>query len=88
MVISVADALPTGPRLGPVADVDGDLVLPPFLQRDRRLHAAASTAVNDRKKRVRDMLRRRGIEHVVAASSEDVIDALIDLFRRQRRVRR
>lgn len=87
MVISVADAVPTTPGLGPVADVEGGLVLPPFLQRDRRLHAAASTAVANRKKRVRDMLRRRGIEHVVASSSDDVVDALLDLFRRQRRVR-
>lgn len=88
MVISIADAMPTTPGFGPVADVDDDLLLPPFLQRDRRLHAAATVAVANRKKAIRDMLRRRGIEHVVATSSDDVVDALIDLFRRQRRVRR
>ncbi|MEE6271873.1 DUF58 domain-containing protein [Georgenia wangjunii] len=88
MVISVADALATTPGEGPVADIDGEVALPAFLRADKKLHAAAAAAVAERKAEVRAMLRRRGIEQVVAASSDDVVDALLDLFRRQRRVRR
>lgn len=88
MVVSVADALPTTLADGPTADVSGNLVLPPFVRDDRKLHAEAGTAVERRRQAVRAMLRRRGVEHVVADSTDSVIDALIDLFRRQRRVRR
>lgn len=88
MVLSVADARPTEIGDGPVADVDADLVLPDFLRDDERLQAAVTTAVTRRSQRVREMLRRRGVEQVVVTASDDVVDALIDLFRRQRRARR
>jgi uncharacterized protein (DUF58 family) len=88
MVIAVADTVPTDVAGADVADVDGGAPLPAFLRADRRLATEARAAAERRRSEVRAMLRRRGIEHVVAASSDDVVDALIDLFRRQRRVRR
>lgn len=88
MVVSVADQAPMDVVDAPVADVDRELVLPDFVRGDRRLRAEAEAAVTERQRRVRQMLRRRGVEQVVATSSDDVVDALIDLFRRQRRARR
>lgn len=89
MVVSIADHSPVlAEDAGPVADVDHDLVLPAFVGADEGLRAEAQAAVAARQQRVRQMLRRRGIEQVVAASSDDVVDALIDLFQRQRRARR
>ena len=90
MVVSIADHSPASgdDPAAVIADVDHDLVLPRFVRSDRRLQAEAQAAAAARRQRVRQMLRRRGVEQVVAASSEDVVDALIDLFRRQRLARR
>ena len=89
MVVSIADQSPVeGDGAERVVDVDHELVLPEFVGADPRLRAEAEAAVAARRDRVRQMLRRRGIEQVVAASSDDVVDALIDLFRRQRLARR
>ncbi|UNX54694.1 DUF58 domain-containing protein [Georgenia sp. TF02-10] len=87
MVVAVADALPTAPGIGPTADVDGP-VLPAYLRADPDLHAEARAAAADRTARVRAMLRRRGVEQVSVAGTDDVVDALVDLLRRQRRARR
>ncbi|MFC4554644.1 DUF58 domain-containing protein [Georgenia faecalis] len=87
MVIAVADATAADGGPGAVADVDGGPALPAFVRADRRLAAEARAAVDRRRSEVRAMLRRRGIEHVVAGSSDEVVDALIDVFRRQRRAR-
>jgi uncharacterized protein (DUF58 family) len=88
MVIAVADALPTAPAVGPTADVDGAAPLPAFLRDDETLHAEAVATVEARKGEVQAVLRRRGIEAVTVASEDDLVDRLIDLLGRQRRVAR
>ncbi|MFD1718814.1 DUF58 domain-containing protein [Georgenia deserti] len=88
MVVSVADALPTTLGIGPTADVDTGADLPAFLRDDKRLHGEAIAAAERRRAEVRALLRRRGIEGVTAAGEDDLIDKLIDLLRRQRRVAR
>ncbi|MFC7403559.1 DUF58 domain-containing protein [Georgenia alba] len=88
MVISVADALPTTLGIGPTADVDTGADLPAFLRDDKALHREAEAAVEARKAEVRAMLRRRGVEAVTVTSEDDLVDQLIDLLRRQRRVAR
>ncbi|GAA4285814.1 DUF58 domain-containing protein [Georgenia daeguensis] len=88
MVIAVADALPTAPGVGPTADVDGAAPLPAFLRDDQKLHEEALAAVEARKGEVRAVLRRRGIEAVTVAGEDDLVDRLIDLLGRQRRVAR
>nr|NLD40816.1 DUF58 domain-containing protein [Actinomycetales bacterium] len=88
MVVSVADLRPTEltHRGGLVLDVDGGEV-PDFVRRDPQIRAEAAAAVERRKSAVRAMLRRRGITSVVVRSSDDAVDALIDLLGRQRRGR-
>ncbi|GAA4427457.1 DUF58 domain-containing protein [Georgenia halophila] len=88
MVISVADALPTTPGIGPTADIDTGADLPAFLRDDKALHAEAVAAVEARKSEVLAMLRRRGIQAVTVTSEDDLIDQLIDLLGRQHRVAR
>ncbi|MFH5821627.1 DUF58 domain-containing protein [Georgenia sp. AZ-5] len=88
MVVAVADAVPTAPGLGPVADVDGGPPLPAFLREDRAVHAEALAAVEERRGEVAELLRRRGIEHVRVDGTDDAVDGLIDLLGRQRRARR
>jgi len=88
MVIAVADALPTARGIGPTADVDGAAPLPAFLRDDEELHAEAVAAVEARKAAARAVLRRRGIESVTVTSEDDLVDRLIDLLGRQRRVAR
>ena len=89
MVLAIADLKPTEltSSKGVVVDVDGGR-LPDFVRRDRVIRAEAAERVEERKKAVAAMLRRRGITSTVVSGSEDAVDALIDLLGRQRRVRR
>ncbi|MDN5558803.1 MAG: DUF58 domain-containing protein [Ruaniaceae bacterium] len=89
MIIAVADLKPTEltNAKGVVVDVDGGR-LPDFVRRDPTIRAEAAVRVEERKRAVAAMLRRRGITSVVVNGSEHAIDALIDLLGRQRRVRR
>lgn len=89
MIIAVADLKPTEltNAKGVVVDVDGGR-LPDFVRRDPSIRAEAAVRVEERKRAVAAMLRRRGITSVVVNGSEHAIDALIDLLGRQRRVRR
>ncbi|UFU02825.1 DUF58 domain-containing protein [Ruania suaedae] len=88
MVIQVADALPTTFGDRPIDDVDEPLDIPEYMRSHRTLAEEARTAVERRRADVAAMLRRQGVEGVTADSEETLIDALIDLLRRQRRVRR
>lgn len=89
MIIAVADLKPTEltNAKGVVVDVDGGR-LPDFVRRDSTIRAEAAVRVEERKRAVAAMLRRRGITSVVVDGSEHAVDALIDLLGRQRRVRR
>ena len=89
MIMAVADLKPTEltNAKGVVVDVDGGR-LPDFVRRDPSIRAEAAVRVEERKRAVAAMLRRRGITSVVVNGSEHAIDALIDLLGRQRRVRR
>ncbi|QOR70496.1 DUF58 domain-containing protein [Ruania alkalisoli] len=88
MVIQVADALPTTFGDRPIDDVDQPLDIPEYMRSHKALAEEARTAVERRRADVAAMLRRQGVEGVTADSEETLIDALIDLLRRQRRVRR
>lgn len=89
MVIAIADLKPTEltDTKGVVVDVDGGR-LPDFVRRDKTIRAEAAVRVEERKRAVSAMLRRRGITSVVVNGSDHALDALIDLLGRQRRVRR
>lgn len=89
MVVAVADHKPTEltEAKGVVVDIDGGR-LPDFVRRDPTIRAEAAARVEERKRAVAQMLRRRGISSVVVNGSEHAMDALIDILGRQRRVRR
>lgn len=88
IVMAVADMPPTElvDHAGVVVDVDGG-ALPRFVRHDRAIRREAEEAIAARRAAVRAMLRRRGIEVGVATGSEDAVDALVDLLRRQRHAR-
>lgn len=84
LVVAVADASPTTPGLGELADVDGLPPLPAFLRDDPWIEREARQAANARREAVRAMLQRCGVDHVVVDSDEALVDALADLMRRRR----
>ena len=88
IVIAIADmrASELAGRDGVVVDVDGG-TLPAFVRHDPAIRRDAEAAVTARTAAVRAMLRRRGIELGVVTGSDDAVDVLVDLLRRQRRVR-
>lgn len=88
MVIQVADALPTIDSDLNVDDVDTHLDIPRFLRASPALQREAERFTEERRAEVRAMLRRRGIEAVRATGVDDLIDKLIVLLGRQRRVNR
>ncbi|HLS62015.1 MAG TPA: DUF58 domain-containing protein [Ruania sp.] len=87
MVIQVGDAMPTMFGDHPIDDVDVHLEIPEYMRSDKALAAEARSVVEQRQEDVRTLLRRQGVQGVVATSEDQLIDALIDLLRRQRRVR-
>lgn len=87
IVIQVGDAVPTMFGDEPIDDVDVHLEIPEYMRSDRALAAEARTVAEKRREDVRTLLRRQGVQGVVANSEDQLIDALIDLLRRQRRVR-
>lgn len=88
MVVNVADLLAAGAGSRVTADVDTGRTLPAFLRADARLADQATSAATARRDEVQTLLRRRGIEGVTMTGTDAVIDQLIDLLRRQRRVAR
>lgn len=88
MVIRVGDALPTDDAERAVDDVDVRLDIPEFLRSRQDLADEARQAAIRRSQDVEAMLRRQGVEGVTANSEDELIDRLIDLLRRQKRVRR
>lgn len=87
MVIQVGDAVPTMFGDQPIDDVDQHLEIPEYMRSHKALAAEARTVAERRREDVRTLLRRQGVQGVVANSEDQLIDALIDLLRRQRRVR-
>lgn len=88
MVVHVADLLAAGAGPQVTADVDTGRTLPAFLRADARLANEAAMAATARRDEVQALLRRRGIEGVTMTGTDAVVDQLIDLLRRQRRVAR
>lgn len=88
MVIQVADALPTTESDLNIDDVDTHLDIPRFLRASPGLKREAENYAQERRSEVRKMLRRRGIESVRATGVDDLIDQLIVLLGRQKRVNR
>lgn len=88
MVIRVGDALPTDEAERVVDDVDVRLDIPEFLRSRQDLADEARQAAVRRSQDVELMLRRQGVEGVTANSEDELVDRLIDLLRRQKRVRR
>ncbi|MGC0141758.1 MULTISPECIES: DUF58 domain-containing protein [unclassified Pseudactinotalea] len=88
MVFRVGDALPTDEVDQPVQDVDVPLEIPEFLRSRSDLAAEAAQAAAQRRLDVEAMLRRQGVEGVTANSEDELVDRMIELLRRQKRVRR
>lgn len=88
MVIQIGDAAPTSFGDMPIDDVDTHLEIPEYMRSDKKLAAEAATAAQQRRQDVQELLRRQDVQGVVARSEDGFVDALIDLLRRQRRVRR
>lgn len=88
MVIQVGDALPTDTDALYVDDVDVHLDIPEFLRSRKDLATEARQYALKRRQDAAALLRRRGIEGVVAGSEDELVDALIDILRRQKRVGR
>lgn len=88
MVVHVADLLAAGSGPQVTADVDTGRTLPAFLRADARLVDEATTAATTRRSEVQSLLRRRGIEGVTMTGTDVVVEQLIDVLRRQRRVAR
>ncbi|UFU06272.1 DUF58 domain-containing protein [Ruania halotolerans] len=88
MVVQVGDAVPTTFGDRPIDDVDRHLDIPEYMRSHKALDSEARAAAERRRQDVAAMLRRQGVEGVTANSEDELIDRLIDLLRRQRRVRR
>lgn len=87
MVLRVGDALPTDHPDKVIDDVDDHLEIPEFLRSRKDLAAEAHDAAERRRQDVDAMLRRHGVESVIANSEDELIDRMIDILRRQKRVR-
>lgn len=87
MVIQIGDRLPTDDPREVIDDVDGHLEIPEFLRSRQDLVEEATEFAMRRRQDAAALLRRRGIESVTASSEDQLIDALLDILRRQKRVR-
>lgn len=88
MVFRVGDALPTAEFDVPIQDVDVPLEIPEYLRSRPDLAAEAAQAAQRRRQDVEAMLRRQGVEGVTADSEDELVNRMIDLLRRQKRVQR
>lgn len=87
MVFRVGDALPTDDSDLPIQDVDTPLAVPEYLRSRKDLAAEAAEVAERRRQEVEAMLRRQGVEGVTANSEDELVDRMIELLRRQKRVR-
>lgn len=88
MVIQVADALPTSEAGLNIDDVDTHLDIPRYLRASPGLKREAKQFAAERHTQVQAMLRRHGIESVRATGVDNLIDELIVMLGRQKRVNR
>lgn len=89
MVLAVADVSPFA-ALGPgrIADVDGDLFLPPFLAGRTQIAREARREVHRRRAEVAEVLRRQQVQGTVLDGTDDVVHRFVELLGRQKRARR
>lgn len=87
MVVQIADRLPTDDPNEVIDDVDTPLDIPEFLRSRKDLVTEAEEYAMRRRLDAAALLRRRGVESVTATSEDQLIGALIDILRRQKRVR-
>jgi uncharacterized protein (DUF58 family) len=89
MVLAVADVSPiTTPGPGRIADVDGGLVLPPFLTGRTQIAREARREVERRRAEVAEVLRRQQVEGTLLDGTDDVVHRFVELLGRQKRARR
>ena len=86
MVIQIGDRLPTDDPREVIDDVDSHLEIPEFLRSRKDLVDEATEYAMRRRLDAAALLRRRGIEAVTANSEDQMVDAMIDILRRQKRV--
>lgn len=87
MVVQIGDRLPTDDPREVIDDVDTHLEIPEFLRSRKDLVDEATEYAMRRRLDAAALLRRRGIEAVTANSEDQMVDAMIDILRRQKRVR-
>ncbi|MFV0427694.1 MAG: DUF58 domain-containing protein [Beutenbergiaceae bacterium] len=88
MVIQISDRLPSTNPQEIIEDVDIPLEIPEFLRSRKNLVAEAVAYSTRRRQDATALLRRRGIEAVAASDDDQLINAMIDILRRQKRVNR
>ncbi len=100
MVVAVTDLSPVGVplaaggpatahgSLGPVADVDGTLDLPPFLRGRVDVAEGAAQAARARRESVVALLRTLQVEAVSVTGTDDVVPRFVELLGRAKRARR
>lgn len=87
MVVQISDRLVTDDPSEVIDDVDTPLDIPEYLRSRADLVAQASEFAMRRRQDAAALLRRRGVEAVTASSQDELVDAMIDILRRQKRVR-
>lgn len=86
MVVQIGDRLPTDDPGELIDDVDTHLEIPEFLRSRKDFVDEATEYAMRRRLDAAALLRRRGIEAVTANSEDQLVDAMIDILRRQKRV--
>ncbi|WP_277207452.1 DUF58 domain-containing protein [Isoptericola croceus] len=94
LVVTVEDLDPVGSRAaelarerGGIADVTNGWRVPGFLRSRRRVREAVGRALAERRAETEALLSRRRLQALRVASTDEVVPALVDLMRRQRRAR-
>ena len=85
IVVRVVDMAMTTRGVVDMADIDGDVHLPPYIRRDRKLARAVAEETRASQSRAVQMLTSYGVPHILISSSDEVPGALFTMLRRQSR---
>lgn len=85
IVVRVADMSMTADGVTDMSDIDGDVHLPSYIRRDRKMARAVTEDTVARQSRAASMLTSYAVPNVLVASSGEVPGALFMMLRRQSR---